>query len=83
MKSAEVAHFDMYSVISYSACQAIMRVQIVTDMRILLLIPRHTLLAGHYVFMLAVRVSVLRFVRLSVLPSVVRPSVRPHFVSVR
>ena len=34
MKIAEVVPFDVYSVTSYCACQAIMRVQVVTDMRI-------------------------------------------------
>ena len=33
MKSAEVVPFDVYSVTAYCACQAIMRVQVVTDMR--------------------------------------------------
>ena len=46
---------------------------------VIIIIPRHILVAGYYVFTLAVRVSVRPFVR----PFVVRTSVHPHFVSVR
>ena len=41
MKSAEVFPFDVYSVTSYSACQAIMRVQVFTDMCISLCLLLH------------------------------------------
>ena len=41
MKSAEVVPFDVYSVTSYSACQAIMSVQFITDMRISLFLLLH------------------------------------------
>ena len=34
LKSLEVVPFELYSITSYSACRAIMRVQVVTDMRI-------------------------------------------------
>ena len=44
---------------------------------------RHTLVAGYYVFSLAVRVSARPSVRLSVRPSIVHTYIRPHFVSVR
>ena len=47
----------------------------VSEFYVNVFIPRHTLVAGYYVFTLTVRVSV----RLSV----VRTSVRPHFVSAR
>ena len=44
---------------------------------VLLIIPRHTKVAGYYGFTLVVRVSV----RLPVRPSVLRPSVRPFYLS--